>query len=169
MKRCADSWPERRPHNKKARSNDLAFFVVSILLISPAWTRLAVILDCRVAGWMSGCACLLAFSAPGATSSQDLDLVQSQRVTPRSLPVPNPHHVVARTLARPRQIVTTIVTERHKFMPSPPFGVGRSPHNWSDREIRGAAATHCLPRKSVIGGDDSHALVERADLSSRDC
>src|SRR4249920_3610101 len=98
---------------------------------------------------MSGCACFTAISAPGATSSQDLDLVQSQRVTPRSLPVPNPHHVVARTLARPRQIVTMIVTERHKFVPSPPFGVGRSPHNWSDREIRGAAATQYLPRESV--------------------
>src|SRR4029077_11820247 len=111
---------------------------------------------------MSGCACFTAISAPGATSSQDLDLVQSQRVTPRSLLVPNPHHVVARTLARPRQIVTMIVTERHKFMPSPPIGVGRSPHNWSDREIRGAAATQCLARESVNGEDDSHALVEGA-------
>jgi len=29
------------------------------------------------------------FGAPGVTSSQDLDLVQPQRVTARSIPVPN--------------------------------------------------------------------------------
>jgi hypothetical protein len=41
--------------------------------------------------------------------------VQSQRMTPRSLPVPNAHHVVVRTLAEARQIVTMIVTRRRIF------------------------------------------------------
>ncbi len=41
--------------------------------------------------------------------------VQSQRMTSRSLPVPNAHHVVVRTLAEACQIVTMIVTRRRIF------------------------------------------------------
>lgn len=41
--------------------------------------------------------------------------VQSQRMTSRSLPVPNAHHVVVRTLAKACQIVTMIVTRRPIF------------------------------------------------------
>ena len=44
---------------------------------------------------------------PGPISTHDSEII---------LPVPNSHHVVPGTLARPRQIVTMIMTVRRKFM-----------------------------------------------------
>jgi predicted secreted protein len=57
---------------------------------------------------------------PGPISTRDSEII---------LPVPNSHHVVPGTLARPRQIVTMIVIRWHKFMPPTPFLLGRSPQN----------------------------------------
>ena len=60
--------------------------------------------------------CSNMISAPGVTSSQDLDLVQSQRLNPRSFTGPELSDVVRSTLDEARQIVTTIVANRPRFM-----------------------------------------------------
>jgi hypothetical protein len=49
-----------------------------------------------------------------------LDQVQSQRVTPEIATGPERSHVVPRTLAYRRQIVTMIVAGRREFMLSGP-------------------------------------------------
>jgi hypothetical protein len=55
----------------------------------------------------------------GVTSSQDLDLVQSQqRTTLEIVTGPERLHVVVVTIARPRQIVTIIVAARRRFCAS---------------------------------------------------
>jgi len=60
--------------------------------------------------------CSYMISAPGVTSSQDLDLVQSQRSNPRSVTGPELSDVVGKTLTEPCQIVTIIVARRRRFM-----------------------------------------------------
>ena len=169
MKRCAERCASKPSAQQKSKVKRPCFFVVQYSLShrpkrgSPSILTIECVLAderlrllyCNQRAWSY----FLPRLGPGPISTRDSEIATG----------PEPSHVVARTLARPRQIVTMIVTERHKFMPSPPFGVGRSPHNWSDREIRGTAATQCLPRGSVNGGHDSHALLERAGRSSRDC
>src|SRR5262245_22158421 len=99
MKRYAESWPQRRLH-KKSRVKRPCFLC---RLNTPYLNSLSHRPGRGSPSFLTVESCWLDESAAPAyshsarlelTSSQDLDLVQSQRVTRRSLPVPNPHHVV---------------------------------------------------------------------------
>src|SRR5712691_7659440 len=80
--------PGKNLSKKKARSNRPCSSSLRLLSSSAgATSRQSMTIGIF---WLRGQrACNCTIGAPGATSSQDLDLVQSQRSTPRSLPVPN--------------------------------------------------------------------------------